>query len=161
VTALLVPLTGATSLAARSSPLSMVLVATLSVVLTFVLGALTALAFVLVGGRQAILGSAVVFQEWPLIYALVAMFAATAMLLVGLTFGRQLRRRAVVGIVIAAWFGQYVVLASGVLANELTPLNSIYVWLLATGGPIQAVAGVLGGVAGQRFVQKRAWRSAR
>lgn len=122
----------------------------LALVLTFVLGTTTALAFFVVGGRLALLGPGVLWQSWPLIYGLVAVFSAAVLAVVGLVLRNRLTAKALGAVVLGAWFGQYLVLASGVLADEFTPLNAIFYWLLATGGPIQPAAAILGGWLGLR-----------
>src|SRR5687767_8334224 len=93
-----------------------------AVAMTFALGFSTAAAFFAVGGRLALMGPYVLVREWPAIYTLVALFAVA----VGLTFGWLAaswpwRRLALV--VVGGWIGEYLVLASGLLSNELHPLN--------------------------------------
>jgi hypothetical protein len=54
-------------------------------------------------------------------------------------------------VAVGGWLGEYLVLASGLLADELNPLNAWFYWLLATAGPVQPVAAWLGGALGQRL----------
>jgi hypothetical protein len=128
----------------------MALFAALSLVLTFVLGTTTALAFYLVGGTLALRGPFVLYQSWPLIYLLEAVFVAAVMFVVGRLFIDRLTNRTLVAIVLAAWIGQYLFLASRVLADELNPLSAGWFWLLATGGPLQPAAAFVGGWFGLR-----------
>jgi hypothetical protein len=57
-----------------------------------------------------------------------------------------------VGIVVAAWIGELVVLLVGgtIFANELVPQVAWFYWLVGTGGPIQPLAAVIGGWLGLR-----------
>lgn len=122
----------------------------LILVLTLALGLCVAASLYIVGGRVALLGPGVVERSWPLIYLLQALFAA------GLLFGvaRAGRDRLHLGrvavVVVGAWLGQYLVLASGILADELNPVNATYYWILATGGPLQPIAALVGGALGLR-----------
>lgn len=129
-----------------------------AVVMTFALGFSTAAAFYAVGGRLALMGPYVLVREWPAIYFLVAVFAVA----VGLVLGAvelSLSGRRLVAVIVGAWVGEYLVLASGVLSNELaiwySPLNGVGIWIAATAGPMQPVAAWLGAVLGRRFRRRR------
>jgi hypothetical protein len=126
------------------------LLAALALTLTFALGLCAAASFYLVGGRVALLGPDVVEEWWPLIYALQALLAAGLLFMVARPLRHRLEAPGLVVVILAAWLGQWVVLASGVLADELNPANSTYYWMLATGGPLQPIAAVLGGLVGLR-----------
>jgi hypothetical protein len=114
-----------------------------SALLTLVLGCSVAVAFYLVGGSDALRGAGVVTRSWPLIYPLVTLFAAGLFYVVGL-LAPQLSGKGMVGLVLAAWIGELLVLASGLVDDDLDPLSSVFVWLLATGGPVQPMAGLIG-----------------
>jgi hypothetical protein len=120
--------------------------------LTFALGFSLAAAYYLVGGREALMGPRVLSQSWPVIYALMALFAAAVTAPVRF-FIPEVGGR-LVTVVIGAWFGEYLVLASGVLADELNPANAVFLWIAATGGPVQPVAAFLGALLGGRLVQR-------
>jgi hypothetical protein len=122
--------------------------------LTFVLGCTTALAFYLVGGQVALNGPYVVGYAWPIIYPLEATFVAAIVGGVAFLFARSLDRGSVLLLALAAWIGEYFVLASGVFADELNPVNSVFYWLLATGGPMQPIAATLGGWLALRLAQR-------
>lgn len=126
----------------------------LAIGLTFVLGSATAIAFYAIGGQVALNGPHVLAQAWPSIYSLEAVFVSAAVWLVGFFFARQLDQRAVLLAVLGAWIGQYFVLASGVLADELNAVNSLFFWVLATGGPLQPIAAILGGWVGLRLAHR-------
>ncbi len=58
-----------------------------------------------------------------------------------------------IGIVTAAWVGEGLVLtiiADPLVANELDPSVAWWYWLVATAGPLQPVAGIIGGWMGFR-----------
>jgi hypothetical protein len=60
----------------------------------------------------------------------------------GVSFG------SLIGIVTAAWVGEGLVLTiigEPLVANELDPSVAWWYWLVATAGPLQPVAGVIGG----------------
>ncbi|MEP7378502.1 MAG: hypothetical protein ABI725_02970 [Chloroflexota bacterium] len=117
--------------------------ALLAVGLTFVLGGSVAAAFYAVGGQSALLGPYVLNHSWPVMYTLVAVFAAVVTAPIAY-FAWLVPGRVLVAVILAAWAGEYVVLASGVLANELNPLNAIGYWIAATGGPLQPVGAFVG-----------------
>ena len=61
--------------------------------------------------------------------------------------------RALIAIVTAAWVGEGIVLTvigEPLVANELDPAIAWWYWLVATAGPLQPVAGVVGGLIGLR-----------
>jgi hypothetical protein len=114
-------------------------------VLTLLFGVVVATSW-LPFGRRAFGGApeAVLASAWPLVYGPLVLLTA------GIGFGYAQRRRPTwrraAGVVIGAWLGELVVLslAGGLLANEIGPLNAWFYWLLATGGPLQPAAGLLG-----------------
>lgn len=119
-------------------------------ILTVALGFSLAFAYFLVGGQLALRGPYALARSWPLIYPLMALFAAV----VGATFGRLSGRRLTAGsialLVLLGWIGEYFVLASRILADELDPVSSLGFWVMATGGPLQPAAAVLGAWLGRR-----------
>ena len=123
---------------------------TLIPALTLLLGLATAIAFYAVGGSLALQGPYVLSQSWPLIYAVEAVLVGAAMFAAARLLRSAVDEPKLALLVIAAWLGEYVVLASGILADELNPANAIFYWLLATGGPLQLVAALLGGWLGLR-----------
>lgn len=130
--------------------------ALLVVALTFALGFSLVAAYYVVGGRLALQGPYVLQTSWPAIFALMSVFAAAVTAPIRLLIPEVGGRLLVV--VIGAWFGEYVVLASGVLADELNPGNAIFYWIAATGGPIQPVAAFAGALLGGGLIQRVARR---
>jgi len=130
------------------------------VVMTVALGFSTAAAFFAVGGRVALLGTSVLSREWPAIYGLLGLFAVGVGLLFGTACSSWPPRRIVL-VILGGWIGEYLVLASGLLALELNPLNSLYYWLLATAGPMQPVLAWIGALAGQRVRRRTAGEAQR
>jgi hypothetical protein len=128
----------------------MAFLASLASVLTFALGTATAVAFFLVGSQLALNGTYVVTRSWPSIYSLEALFVGAIMFVITRLLRDRLSSRRLLAMVLAAWLGQYLVLASGLLADELNPMNALGYWLLATGGPLQPAAAFIGGWFGLR-----------
>lgn len=122
-----------------------------AIAMTFVLGFLsTAAAFFIVGGQLALRGPYVLAREWPWIYALVVILAAGIGFVVG-WFAVSWPRRRLAIIIVGGWLGEYVVLASGLLASELGhPLTALGYWVLATAGPAQPIAAYLGAALARR-----------
>lgn len=70
---------------------------------------------------------------------------------------RGLTTRALVVIVTAAWIGEGLVLTligEPLVANELNPTIAWWYWLVATAGPLQPMAGVVGGSPGLRHANR-------
>jgi hypothetical protein len=118
--------------------------------LTFVLGITVLAAFLAVGGPIAVAGPHVVSYAWPLIYPLVALFGGLVGVFTGFLGRGRLTVMATAMLVIGAWLGEYLVLASGVLADELIPRNAVEYWSLATAGPLQPIAVLAGAWLGRR-----------
>lgn len=104
------------------------LVATLIPVLTLVLGA-----------------EAVLLRGWPLIYPIDAVLAAVVLYVTIRLFRSRLDAMSLAVVVVGAWLGEYLVLASGVIDNDLNPGNALFYWVLATAGPMQPAAAFIGG----------------
>ena len=120
--------------------------------LTLVLGSTVAASWLLFGGGAAFRGpDRVLSQSWPLIYGSQAVLAA------GLTW-IVIRREAVsrladvMVLVTGAWIGELVALTLGgnLLANEIDPVNAWVFWWMGTGGPLQPIAALLGGLVAVR-----------
>ncbi len=124
----------------------------IAIVLTFALGISIFAAFYLGGGRDALQGPHVLRDSWPAIYTLVALFGAAIAAPIRTVIPEVGVR--LLTVVVAAWFGEYLVLASGLIANEINPINAIEFWIAATGGPIQPVAAFAGALAGGWLVQR-------
>jgi hypothetical protein len=95
----------------------------------------------------------VLASSWAAIYGLQAILAAIAgALLVGRVGGRHSSVK-LLAYCSGAWLGELLALTlfGGLLANEIHPDNGWFFWAEATGGPLQPIAAVLGGVAARRF----------
>lgn len=123
---------------------------TLVPLLTLVLGFTVFVAFVAVGGPIAATGPHVVGYAWPLIYPLLALLGALVGGIVGYLGRDRLSAATTVLLVIGAWLGEYVVLATGMLEEELNPRDSLEYWALATAGPLQPIAALAGAWLGRR-----------
>lgn len=120
----------------------------LAAVLAVLLGVLTAISFYVVGGRLALQGPYVLELMWYLIYPVEAAVVAAVMVVLGWMLGRRLGWLSLVAIVLAAWIGELLILGSGLIADELVGFVAVYYWLLATGGPLQPIAAIVGGLVG-------------
>ena len=72
--------------------------------------------------------------------------------------------RRVAGLAIAAWVGEGLLLTlvgEPLVANELTPSIAWYYWIVATAGPLQPMAAVIGGWLGLRRARSAASAGAR
>jgi hypothetical protein len=121
-------------------------------VLTLGLGATVAVSWFVFGGRTAFLGPERALREsWPMIYSAEALLAAAWTFLVA-RMAPQLTPRQLIAYVVAVWIGEWLVLLfiGRLFSTELTPDVSWYFWLIATGGPIQPVAAVFGGLLARR-----------
>lgn len=96
------------------------------------------------------MGARVIFESWYVLYPLEAVIVGGLMFALGRLLFDRLDRASLVSIVLAAWIGELVVLGSGLIANELVGLTAVPIWLLATGGPIQPIAAIVGGLLGRR-----------
>lgn len=112
--------------------------------LTLILGSSVALAFIVVG-RSLHVALVVAREQAPLIYLLVAGFAAAVLFVVARPLAARLTLVGLAALVIGAWLGEWLVLALGLIADEITLMNAHYYWLLATGGPLQPLAAFVGG----------------
>ncbi len=63
--------------------------------------------------------------------------------------------RTLAAVVVMAWIGELLVLIplTVILSDDLRPFHAPWVWLIATGGPIQPVAALLGGLVGRRVTK--------
>jgi hypothetical protein len=122
-------------------------------ILTLALGLTVAVSWFVVGGSAAYRGPIPVLRElWLPLFGLEALLAAGC----GFGFVSWLRERSwrrLVGLVIAAWVGEFLVLLFGgtIFANELVPGVAWFYWLIGTGGPVQPIAAVLGGLVAMRL----------
>jgi hypothetical protein len=133
---------------ALASPLGQIAMLTLG------LGATVAVSWLVVGGRLAAQGPMPTLEtrSVPLFAFQSVLAAGVTALFVGLSGERAWRR--IVGLVIGAWLGELVVLTVGgsvLVANELVPTVAWFYWLIGTGGPIQPIAAITGGLAAIRF----------
>ncbi|HVM31159.1 MAG TPA: hypothetical protein VM305_10385 [Candidatus Limnocylindrales bacterium] len=117
----------------------------LAAALTAFLGASVAASFLVVGGPMALRGPVALQEAWAPIYGLIAVSAAV----VGYLLGRPVRRHLgyfEFGVAVAgAWIGEYIVLASSFLDNDLNPFNAVHYWVFATAGPLQPLAALARG----------------
>jgi len=116
--------------------------------LTPALALTVVLSLFLAGGNLALMGPFVLQQSWPIVYAIHALLAAAVMYVVTRFVAPWLDAKTLLALVLAACVAELVVLLiiHPVLSNELTATSTAYLWLLATGGPLQPVAAYVGGL---------------
>jgi len=127
--------------------------------LTVVLGLTVAVSWLNFGGRAAFGAPDRVLREsWPLIYGSQAMLAAIGLFIFASRETGVVALHDLAGFVIGAWLGELVALTLGgnLLANELDPDTAWVYWWMGTGGPIQPLAALAGGVWGVRLQRRRA-----
>lgn len=115
--------------------------------LTVALGGTVAVSWLAFGGTAAWNGPVRALQEnWPLIYGGQALFAGVVGFVAAPFLANTFGRRGAVLALLAAWIGEFVALFVGgrVLANELVPELAWFFWLMATGGPLQPLAALVG-----------------
>lgn len=116
--------------------------------LTLGLGATVALSWFVFGGSAAFRGPLPALREsWPAIYGFQAVLAAAGTLWFA-RLAAPLTAWRLVGLIVAAWAGEWLVLFAGgrLIAGELGPEFAWFYWLIGTGGPAQPVAALLGGL---------------
>lgn len=119
--------------------------------LTLVLGLTVAVSWLAFGGRAAF-GSPdrALRDSWPLIYGSQAVLAAIGLLIFARRERGELGPRRLAGLIVSAWLGELLVLTLGgnLIANEIDPDTAWFYWLMGTGGPLQPLAALAGGVMG-------------
>ena len=114
--------------------------------LTLALGVSTVVVWVVLGGLTVFQGPGRTWAAaWPLIAALQVLAAAG---IGGMAAQRSRLPDGWLAIAIAvAWVGEGLVLAIGgqLIANELTPVVAVSIWWMATVGPLQPAAAMVGG----------------
>lgn len=120
-------------------------------VLTVALGATVAISWIAFSGGAAFQGPArVLGRSWPWIYGSQALLAASFTWSFIRTRSFRVRALHVVLLVLGAWTGELIALTAGgtLLANELDPDEAWIFWLMGTGGPLQPLAAIAGGLLG-------------
>ena len=121
--------------------------------LTLALGMTVAVSWFVVGGSAAYRGPMPVLRDsWLPLFALESVLAA-GVVFAFVSWNRERSWRRLVTLVIGAWLGQLVVLtvAGTLFANELVPTVAWFYWLSGTGGPVQPIAAILGGLVAIRL----------
>lgn len=115
------------------------------------------LSLFIVGGSVALRGPSVVQHSWPIVYGIQAVLAAAALFVVARYGAGWLSARALLALVAAVWVSELLVvlLIHPILANELTPVSTVVYWLMATGGPLQPAAALVGGILAITHRQRR------
>lgn len=120
--------------------------------ITLALGATVVVSWTLVRGLSVFQGPGPFLDSsWYLIWAVQAGLAGLVGLMGGQTWGRETSGGSLVGLVMMAWIGELIVvtLLTPLLADELRPIHGAWVWLVATGGPLQPFVAVVGILVGR------------
>ena len=132
--------------------------------LTLALGATVVASWAAVGGTEVWNGPWHAFRTSGLIVYAVEVLLAAAVTFV---FVHLVPRRPTPGRLLlpvgAAWIGELAVLLliGPLLANELEgPYVATFMWIIGTGGPVQPIAAVIGGLVSLRLLRRRPERLA-
>lgn len=100
-------------------------------------------------GREMPIGSPLSALARPWIYISQALMAVPIGLFAPRWVGPAATQGRMLLLIFAAWVGEPILLTAlgTFVANELTPLVAWYYWLIATGGPMQPIAALVGGLA--------------
>lgn len=124
--------------------------------LTLALGATVAVSWIAVRGVSVFSGPGPFLDpSWFVIWASQAGLAGVIGMVAGRAWGRETAAGHLVGVVLAAWVGELIVvtLLAPFLAGELSLVHGPAIWLAATGGIIQPLASVTGALLGKASVQ--------
>ncbi|MET0773015.1 MAG: hypothetical protein ABWZ82_08015 [Candidatus Limnocylindrales bacterium] len=130
--------------------------------LTLALGMTVVASWIAVLGASFLNGSGPFLDAtWYVTWTVQAGLAGVVGIIVGRAWGRDTSAVALVALVSAAWVGELVVatVLGPFLSNDLDPIHGPFVWLVATGGPIQPVAAAAGAVIGRASARPRAARA--
>jgi hypothetical protein len=107
----------------------------------------------LVFGREMPIGNPLSALARPWIYTSQALMAVAIGFVAARWIGSAAMRGRIVLLMFAAWIGELVLLTAfgTFVANELTPVVAWHYWLIATGGPMQPIAALIGGLAAARW----------
>jgi hypothetical protein len=114
--------------------------------LTLVLGATVVVSWVAVRGTVLHGPGPFLDSSWFAIWALQAALAVVVGVVFYRAWGRDASAITLGGIAGAAWVGELLVVTAiaPFLADELSPASGPWIWLIATGGPIQPLAAAVG-----------------
>lgn len=120
--------------------------------LTLGLGAAVVASWIAVRGLSVFNGPGPMMDpSWFQVWTVQAVLVLVVGLAIGRSWGRLASNAGLVGLVLAAWIGELVVvtLIASVVVGELTPVHGPYLWLVATGALIQPLVAILGALIGK------------
>jgi hypothetical protein len=123
--------------------------------LTVVLGVTVVMSWVAVRGTVLNGPGPFLDPSWFAIWTIQAALAILVGFVLGRAWWRDVSTGTRGGLVAAAWLGELIVVTAlaPLLAGELTPAHGPRTWLVATGGPIQPLAAMVGMLVGQASIR--------
>jgi hypothetical protein len=99
---------------------------------------------------------------WYLVWAVQATLASVVGMVAGRSWGRESSNTSLVAMVTLAWLGELVVAAllTPVLSGDLRLFHAPWVWLVATAGPVQPLAAIVGTLVGKASIRDARTRTA-
>jgi hypothetical protein len=124
--------------------------------LTLALGATVVASWAAVRGSSVLNGPGPWLDpSWYLVWGLQAGLAGIVGFVVGRAWGREISAVGLAVLSSLAWIGELVVVAllTPVLSDDLRLFQAPWVWLVATGGPIQPLSAFVGTLLGRASVR--------
>jgi hypothetical protein len=119
--------------------------------LTLSIGATVVVSWMAVRGASVLNGPGPFLDTtWYVIWSIQAVLAGVVGLIAGRAWSRDASPGGLSTLVFAAWVGELLVatIIGPLLSNDLDLMHGPFVWLVATGGPIQPLAAAIGALVG-------------
>jgi hypothetical protein len=120
--------------------------------LTLALGATVVVSWLTVRGVSVFTGPGPFLDgSWWVVWAIQVGLAGIVGLIVGRTWGRDSSAGWLTALLLAAWVGELLVVAllTPILSDDLRLFHALWVWLVATAGPVQPLAAIVGALVGR------------
>ncbi len=120
--------------------------------LTLALGATVVVSWLAVRGVSVFTGPGPFLDSsWWVVWAIQVGLAGIVGLIVGRTWGRESSAGRLAALLLAAWVGELLVVAllTPILSDDLRLFHAPWVWLVATAGPVQPLAAIVGALVGR------------
>jgi hypothetical protein len=90
-------------------------------------------------------------SSWWVVWAIQVGLAGIVGLIVGRNWGRESSAGRLAALLLAAWVGELLVVAllTPILSDDLRLFHAPWVWLVATAGPVQPLAAIVGALVGR------------
>ena len=126
------------------------------VALTLALGATVVVSWLAVRGMSVFTGPGPFLDTtWWVVWAIQVGLAGVVGLIVGRTWGRRSSAGRLAALLLAAWVGELLVVAllTPILSDDLRLFHASWVWLVATAGPLQPLAAIVGVLVGRDWAR--------